>query len=74
MRGSATVHDEAQCTGRSVRGVPLKLDHNESVARKQRWRDLDAATVPGALLAQARHVDLKARQPQEMRASRSCLS
>ena len=34
--GSATVHDGAQCTGRSVRGVPLKLDHNESVARKQR--------------------------------------
>ena len=66
MRGAATVHDQPVCTWRSVRGVPLKLDHDEAVAGKERRRDLDPTAAHDPLLAQAWEVDLEPGQPQEM--------
>ena len=60
-------------TRRPVRGVPLKLDHNEAVAGEERRRDLDP-TARNTLFAQPWEVDLEPGQPQKMQREPFCAS
>jgi hypothetical protein len=50
-RRADAVHDQRTHANASSRGVPLKLDGDEAVARKQRWPHFHLAALPNPLLA-----------------------
>src|SRR5262249_52519406 len=65
-RRRRAVHHETDDAGRPAGGVPLKLDQDEGVARKQRRPRLELPAAVDAPLAQAWVVNLEAGQRQEV--------
>jgi len=65
-RRPAAVHDEVDHTGGPPRSVPLQLDRDEGVPRKERWPELDPTSVADTPIPQPRVIRLVTGKRQAM--------
>src|SRR5215831_19080811 len=74
LGGSDPIHDQANDAGAPAGSVPLKFHSNEAIARKQRQRALDLATITDPSIAKAwvvgfitGHAETVKREPLPLR-------